>query len=103
MRRDAVFWTLRELTKLPCAYDRTLSSHCETLNGSANFSARENSFMRMPNIKGLIRRRILVNYRVDPAVIQRQLPGSFHPKLQRGYAVAGGFLCVLGEMCPKKK
>ena len=57
--------------------------------------------MRMPDIKGLIRRRILVNYRVDPSVIQRQLPGSFHPKLQRGYAVAGICLIRLEDIRPK--
>ena len=37
--------------------------------------------MRLPTIEGTIRRRILVNYRVDPAVIQRHLPSRFRPKL----------------------
>ena len=57
--------------------------------------------MRMPRIQGLIRRRLLVNYRVDPAVIQRQLPAPFRPKLQRGYAIAGICLIRLEGIRPK--
>src|SRR5215475_10825611 len=49
--------------------------------------------MRMPDIQGLIRRRLLVNYRVDPEIIQRHLPAPFQPKLQRGHAVAG--ICLI--------
>ena len=57
--------------------------------------------MRMPNIHGLIRRRLLVNFRVDPAVIQRQLPSPFRPKLQNGYAVGGVCLIRLENIRPK--
>jgi len=38
--------------------------------------------MRLPTIQGVIRRRILVNFRADPGVIQSQLPARFRPKLQ---------------------
>jgi hypothetical protein len=55
----------------------------------------------MPNIQGLIRRRLLVNFRVDPLVIQRQLPAPFRPKLQDGYAVAGVCLIRLEQIRPK--
>ena len=55
----------------------------------------------MPNIHGFIRRRLLVNYRVEPAVIQRQLPAPFRPKLQRGYAVAGICLIRLEHIRPR--
>jgi hypothetical protein len=58
-------------------------------------------FMRMPNIQGLIRRRLLVNFRVDPEVIQRQLPAPFRPKLQDGYSVAGVCLIRLENIRPK--
>jgi len=54
----------------------------------------------MPNIQGLIRRRLLVNYRMDPAMIQRQLPAPFRPKLQRGYAIAGICLIRLEHIRP---
>jgi hypothetical protein len=57
--------------------------------------------MQIPNIKGLIRRRLLVNFRVDPSIIQRQLPAPFRPKLQAGYAVAGICLIRLENIRPK--
>jgi hypothetical protein len=57
--------------------------------------------MQIPNIQGLIRRRLLVNFRVDPLVIQRQLAAPFHPKLQAGYAVAGICLIRLENIRPK--
>ena len=50
--------------------------------------------MRLPTIQGIIRRRILANFRVDPQVMQRQLPSRFRPKLHNGYAVAG--ICMIG-------
>jgi hypothetical protein len=49
--------------------------------------------LRLPTIQGLIDRRILVNYRVDPAVLARQLPPPFRPHLVAGYAMAG--ICLI--------
>lgn len=57
--------------------------------------------MRLPTIQGTIRRRILVNFRVDPDVIQKQLPDRFRPKLQKGWAVAGICLIRLEHLRPK--
>ena len=57
--------------------------------------------MRLPTIEGIIRRRILVNYRVDPIVIQRLLPSRFRPKLHEGRAVAGICLIRLEHIRPK--
>src|SRR5262249_23377526 len=57
--------------------------------------------MQLPNIQGVIRRRLLVNFRVDPSVIQRQLPAPFRPKLQAGYSVAGICLIRLENIRPK--
>jgi hypothetical protein len=57
--------------------------------------------MRLPTIRGLIRRRILVNWRVDPAVIQRLLPAPFRPKLHGGHAVAGLCLIRLEQIRPR--
>jgi hypothetical protein len=42
-----------------------------------------------------------MNFRVDPLVIQRQLPAPFRPKLQGGYAVAGVCLIRLENIRPK--
>jgi uncharacterized protein YqjF (DUF2071 family) len=57
--------------------------------------------MRLPTIEGVIRRRILVNYRVDPLVIQSLLPSRFRPKLHNGQAVAGICLIRLEHIRPK--
>lgn len=56
--------------------------------------------MRLPRIEGVIRRRILVNFRVAPEVIQRQLPAKFRPKLHDGCAIAGICLIRLEQMRP---
>lgn len=56
--------------------------------------------MRLPLIQGLIRRRLLVNFRVDPDVIARQLPAPFRPKLHRGFAIAGICLIRLEQVRP---
>jgi hypothetical protein len=57
--------------------------------------------MKLPVIEGIIRRRILVNYRVDPSVVQRMLPPAFRPKLHAGYAVAGVCLIRLEHIRPR--
>lgn len=49
--------------------------------------------MRIPVIRGLIDRRILANFRVEPDVMARILPAPFRPKLAGGYAVGG--ICLI--------
>lgn len=49
--------------------------------------------MRLPRIIGLIKRRLLVNFRADPAVVQRLLPPRFRPKLHRDHAIVG--ICLI--------
>jgi uncharacterized protein YqjF (DUF2071 family) len=56
--------------------------------------------MKLPRIQGVIRRRMLVNFRVDPEVIQRQLPSRFRPKLHDGSAIAGICLIRLEQIRP---
>jgi len=56
--------------------------------------------MNIPKIKGVIKRRILLNYRVDPEVIQQILPHPFRAKLHQGYAIAGICLIRLEEVRP---
>jgi len=56
--------------------------------------------MRLPVINGLIRRRLLVNFRVDEEVMKRALPAPFRPKLHRGYAIAGICLIRLERIRP---
>ena len=58
--------------------------------------------MNLPNVHGIIRRRILVNFRVEPEVMQRQLPSPFRPKLHHGKAIAGICLIRLENIRPKR-
>jgi Uncharacterized conserved protein (COG2071) len=57
--------------------------------------------MRLPVIQGTIRRRILANFRVDPEVIQRELPARFQPKLQNDFSIAGICLIRLEHVRPR--
>lgn len=57
--------------------------------------------MQLPVIQGLIRRRILVNFRVDPEVMRAHLPARFRPKLHAGHAIAGICLIRLEEIRPR--
>jgi hypothetical protein len=58
--------------------------------------------MRLPTVHGIIRRRLLVNFRVDPAIVARLLPAPFRPKLHNGWAVAGICLIRLEQIRPKR-
>jgi hypothetical protein len=58
--------------------------------------------MRLPKVHGTIKRRLLINYRVDPAVMQRQLPAPFRPKLHDGHAIAGMCLIRLEDIRPRR-
>lgn len=57
--------------------------------------------MNIPVMAGIIRRRILLNYRVDPEVVRRVLPRNFRPKLVHGHAIAGICLIRLEQVRPK--
>ena len=57
--------------------------------------------MNPPVIKGLIDRRVLVNFRVDPNVLQTVLPHPFRPKLAHGSAMAGVCLIRLAQIRPR--
>ena len=56
--------------------------------------------MRLPNIHGIIRRRLLVNFRVEAEAVARFLPAPFRPKLHGGHAVAGICLIRLEHVRP---
>lgn len=57
--------------------------------------------MRIPVIRGIIDRRLLVNYHVDPDVMADVLPAPFRPKLVHGYAIGGICLIRLKKVRPK--
>lgn len=49
--------------------------------------------MRIPVMRGVIDRRILVNYHVDPAVLAPLLPAPFRPKVVHGVGMVG--ICLI--------
>jgi hypothetical protein len=57
--------------------------------------------LKLPIVRGLIERRILVNYRVDPDVLAQHLPRPFRPKLVNGFGIAGICLIRLAGMRPR--
>lgn len=58
--------------------------------------------MKLPAIRGVIDRRILVNYRVRPDALDAVLPEPFHPKTVAGYGVGGICLIRLKHLRPPK-
>jgi hypothetical protein len=57
--------------------------------------------LKIPTVEGVIDRRILVNYQVDPGVLARLLPSPFEPKLVNGAGIAGVCLIRLKEIRPR--
>ena len=56
--------------------------------------------MKIPVVRGVIDRRLLVNYRVDPAVLAPLLPAPFRPKVVRGVGMVGICLIRLRRVRP---
>lgn len=57
--------------------------------------------MKIPTIKGIIDRRILINYTVNPEIVAKLIPHPFRPKVYKGKAIVGICLIRLKEMRPK--
>jgi hypothetical protein len=57
--------------------------------------------MQIPVIRGVIDRRVLVNFRVDPDVLACFLPAPFRPKLVNGAGMAGVCLIRLKNIRPR--
>lgn len=57
--------------------------------------------MNIPTMEGIIDRRILVNYRVDPHYLKSLLPDPFRPKLIHGIGIAGVCLIRLKQLRPR--
>jgi hypothetical protein len=56
--------------------------------------------MRIPVIHGVIDRRILANYQVDPDILAKVLPPPFRPKTIHGLGIAGICLIRLRHLKP---
>lgn len=57
--------------------------------------------MNLPVIAGVIDRRVLVNFRIEPSFLQRVLPSPFRPKLVGGKGIAGVCLIRLAQIRPR--
>jgi hypothetical protein len=57
--------------------------------------------MTIPTITGIIDRRILINFTVDPNFIQPIIPAPFRPRIYNGKAIAGICLIRLKHIRPK--
>lgn len=49
--------------------------------------------MTPATVRGLVDRRILINYRVRPEVLARILPAPFRPQIRNGWGIAG--ICLI--------
>lgn len=58
--------------------------------------------MRLPTIRGIIDRRVLVNFRVDPATLSKILPAPFRPQIVAGFGIAGICLIRLKQLRPQR-
>ncbi|MBF6331753.1 DUF2071 domain-containing protein [Nocardia transvalensis] len=56
--------------------------------------------MIQPRISSVIERRLLVNYRVEPAVVEPLIPAPLRPRQVNGWAVAGICLIRLAQVRP---
>jgi hypothetical protein len=56
--------------------------------------------MKIPVVHGVIDRRILVNYHVDPSVLAPLLPAPFRPKVIHGFGFVGICLIRLKKLRP---
>ena len=54
-----------------------------------------------PTVRGVIDRRILVNYRVAPEVLDEVLPDPFRPQTVDGYGIGGICLIRLRDLRPR--
>jgi hypothetical protein len=59
------------------------------------------ALMKLPVIRGVIERRVLAIYRVDPDALRPILPSPFRLQLVNGLAVAGICMIRLGEIRPR--
>ncbi|WP_123533825.1 DUF2071 domain-containing protein [Halosimplex salinum] len=57
--------------------------------------------VRLPSLRGVIDRRILVNYRIDAAALEDVLPDPFEPRTVDGHAIGGICLLRLTDVRPR--
>jgi Uncharacterized conserved protein (COG2071) len=58
--------------------------------------------MLLDTIHGIIDRRILLNYHIEPEALQQVLPAGFRPKVFRGKGIGGVCMIRFRELRPRK-
>jgi hypothetical protein len=66
-----------------------------------SFLREDKKTMRLPIIQGIIDRRILVNYCVDPTALRDLVPSPFRPKRVNGMGIAGICFTRLKRVRPR--
>lgn len=56
---------------------------------------------KIPAITGIIKRKFLINFRIDPEILKKVLPSPFSPKLYKEYGIGGICLIRLENIRPK--
>lgn len=56
----------------------------------------------LPTIRGVIDRRVLVNFRVEPAALERVLPEPFSPQTAAGHGIGGICLIRFRDLRPRE-
>jgi hypothetical protein len=64
-------------------------------------SAANCAFMLLDTIHGIIDRRVLLNYHIDPAALERVLPPPFQPKLYGNHGVGGVCMIRFKQLRPR--
>jgi hypothetical protein len=73
-----------------------------TLSSTAITAEEDDRLMsHIPSIVGIIERRLLINYRVDPRVLAPLVPAPFRPEVVNGVGMAGVCLIRLGRLRPR--
>lgn len=57
--------------------------------------------MKQPAMRGVVDRRILLNYQVDPEVLRKIVPEPYRPRLYKGKGIAGICLVRLCDVRPR--
>jgi hypothetical protein len=55
----------------------------------------------LDTVQGVISRRVLLNFRIDPEALERVLPKPFKPKLYKGVGIGGVCMIRFKELRPK--
>ena len=101
--------TIRPGEKKRDAANETLASHDRLLRNAMNVTTNpsravrlcvKKSHLHLPVMRGVIERRMLLNFRCNPLVLSRILPPPFHPKLLNGWGMAGICLIRLSGLRP---